>query len=177
MKRVFVDVDTQCDFMNKNGNLYVTGAEGIKNTLFKITKLAKDEKITVLKTLDCHKKNDPEFSQFPPHCIEETEGAAPIRETANKRAVNFEKKTFDVFDKKLGNPNIDKWLKENKVTEAWVYGVATEICVIAAVKGLLARGITTYVFENAIKGIDVENEKKAIEEMKKAGAHLAVAKL
>jgi nicotinamidase/pyrazinamidase len=177
MSRVFVDVDTQCDFINEDGKLYVPGAKEIKPVLQKISKLAKDEKIPVLKTMDCHEPNDPEFATFPPHCIKNSIGAASIIETANKKAIIFEKQTYDVFDKNYGNKKIDNWLKENKVTEAWVYGVATEICVRAAVLGLCQRGITTYVFKNAIKGIRDEDVDKSIKEMKDAGAHFAVAKL
>lgn len=177
MVRVFVDVDTQSDFMNEDGNLYVPGAEKIKPLLQKITKLAKDEKIPVLKTMDWHEVNDKEFSQFPPHCIKETDGSASIRETACKKAIIFEKKTYDVFDKELGNPNFEKWLDEHKVTEAYVYGVATEICIRAAVIGLCKKGITVYVFKDAIKGIDEKNEKEAIQEMRNHGALFVEAKL
>lgn len=175
--KVFVDVDTQCDFMNNDGALYVPGAEEIKPLLKKITKIAKDEKIPVLKTMDWHEANDKEFSQFPPHCVKETDGAASIRETSNKKAIIFEKQTFDVFDKKLGNKNFKKWLEENKVNEVWLYGVCSEICVKATVLGLLKMGINVFVFENAIKSLTEEGAINAKEEMKKAGAFFAIASL
>jgi len=178
--RVFVDVDTLGDFFD-GGALPVPNADEIRPTLAKINKLAKDEGITVLKFNDCHDGSEPEMicngGPFPLHCIEESDGAASIRETANKRAVIFPKKTYDVFDKKLGNDKIDDWLKENEVTEAWVYGVATDWCVKAAVLGLIKRGIRVYVFENAIMGIDEKTTQEAIDMMKKAGALFAVAKL
>lgn len=175
--KVFIDVDTQCDFMNPDGALYVPGAENIKDILAKITKLAKDEKIPILKTLDCHTSNDKEFNVFPPHCIEGTFGQASIRETSSNNAIFFPKATYDIFDKELGNPLFEKWLTNNKVTIAYVYGVATEICVLAAVLGLRKRNITTYVFKNAIMGIDENACEEAIKKMQKAGAYLVVAKL
>jgi len=184
--KVFVDVDTQCDFVNQDGNLYVPGAKEIKPVLEKLTKLAKDENIRVIKTMDAHLQNDPEFKVFPPHCIVETVGQASIRETANKRAIIFEKQTYDVFDKTLGNDKIDGWLKDNKVTEAWVYGLVGNICIEAAVMGLLARGIKVYVFENAVMWMDMEqgifctgvdNKEQSVARMRKAGAVFAQAKL
>jgi len=68
-------------------------------------------------------------------------------------------------------------LKDNNVHEAWVYGVATDFCIRAAVLGLCRLGITTYVFENAIAGVNPETTEVAIKEMRAAGAHMAVAKL
>lgn len=177
MNKVFVDVDTQCDFMNPGGALYVPGAEQIKEVLAKITKLAKDEKIPILKTFDCHIPNDKEFEIFPPHCIDGTVGQASIRETSSNNAVKFDKSTYNIFDKKLGNSNFEKWLVDNKIKTAYVYGVATDYCVKEAVIGLCKMGITTYVFENAIAGVTAETTEIAKKEMRKAGALLAIAKL
>ncbi len=178
--KVFVDVDTLGDFF-EGGALPVPDADEIRPTLEKITKFAKSQKIPVLKFNDSHDGTEPEMKAnggpFPRHCMIDTEGAASIRETSCKNALIFEKQTYDAFDTKLGNKKIDGWLKENKVTEAWVYGVATDWCIKAAVLGLLKRGIRVYVFKNAIKGIDEKASKQAIDEMKKAGALMAVAKL
>lgn len=167
--------------MNPDGALYVPGAENLKTILGKLTDLAKDEKITVIKTMDCHDGSEPEMTTmggiFPLHCMKETAGQASIIETANNKAVVFEKRCYDVFAKELGNKDIEQWLKKNKVTEAWVYGVATDYCVKAAVLGLCKLGIKTYVFENAIAGVATETTEGAIKEMRAAGAHFAVAKL
>jgi nicotinamidase/pyrazinamidase len=181
MMKIFMDIDSQSDFMNEDGALYVPDAEDIKPLLKKLTKLAKEEKITIVKTMDWHNGSEPEFIKnggpFPFHCMQETPGSASIIETSAKGAVRFEKQCYDVFDKKLGNKNIAGWLKDNNVTEAWVYGVATDYCVKAAVLGLRKLGINTYVFENAIAGVDPLTTEEAIKEMKEAGAHFAVAKL
>lgn len=187
--KVFVDVDTLGDFF-EGGALPVPDADEIRPTLAKITKFAKSQKIPILKFNDSHDGTEPEMKAnggpFPSHCMSGTEGAASIRETSCKNAVIFEKQTYDVFDSSLGNKKVNTWLKENKVTEAWVYGVVGNICVEAAVMGLLKRGIRVYIFKNAItwmdmeKGIfcnDIDNREKSITRMKKAGALVAVAKL
>jgi len=187
--RVFVDVDTLGDFF-VGGALPVKDADKIRQPLAGLTKLAKDQKITVLKFNDCHDGSEPEMVKnggpFPLHCIDETDGAASIRETGNKKAIIFEKQTYDVFDETLGNNKIDAWLKDNKVIEAWVYGLIGNICVEAAVNGLLKRGIKVYVFENAVtwmameQGIfcnGIDSKDQSMKRMRKAGAHFAQAKL
>jgi nicotinamidase/pyrazinamidase len=189
MNRVFVDVDTLNDFF-ADGALPVPNADKIRPVLKSLTVLAKNEKIPVLKLCDCHDGTEPEMicngGPFPLHCMKGTEGAACIRETANNKAIVFEKRTYDVFDKNLGNPDIVEWLMANDITEAWVYGDVGNICVEAAVIGLLRRNIKVYVFENAVIWMDLENgifcqgpdnKEQSVKRMIKAGAHMAVAKL
>jgi nicotinamidase-related amidase len=179
-KKVFIDVDTIKDFF-KGGSLEVPNTSIILPVLKKINELAISDNIPVLKFNDLHDGTEPEMIQqggpFPFHAIEGTPGAEGIFETRNKKAIIFPKKTYDAFDKKLGNQNIEKWLIDNNVTTAYVYGVATEYCILAAVLGLRKLGITTYVFENAIQHIDEESGKVAKQKMRDVGAHFAVAKL
>jgi nicotinamidase/pyrazinamidase len=163
--QIFFDVDTQADFMNKDGALYVPGAEDIKSNLGSLTYYAQINKIPIFASLDWHSKNDPEFKVFPPHCIAGTDGAKKIKETAGV-TLTFEKQTYDVFT----NPYIKKALAG--ISEVIVYGVATNICVHAAVLGLRAMGIKTYVAEDAIAGVEIEQGdiENSIKEMKEAGA-------
>ncbi|MFH1678059.1 MAG: isochorismatase family protein, partial [Candidatus Omnitrophota bacterium] len=73
-KVVFLDIDTQYDFMNPRGNLYVSGAERLIPNLRRLFKFAEINKIAIVSTLDTHRKDDPEFKVFPPHCIKDTSG-------------------------------------------------------------------------------------------------------
>ena len=178
-------VDCQQDFFG-GGALEVPNADEIRPVLKKLMKLAKDEKVPVLKTMDSHVENDPEFKVFPPHCIKETDGQASIVECSCKKAVIFEKATFDIFDKKLGSPQIEEWLKNNNITEVWIAGVVGNICVEAAVTGLRKLGITTYVFENAVTWMDMEagvfcqgadDKETSVKRLRALGAHLTQAKI
>lgn len=80
----------------------------------------------------------------------------------------FEKQTIDVFT----NAYFKDFLKFSGIDEAIVYGVATDHCVRAAVLGMQERGVQCYVVEDAVKGIDEEGSKLALEEMVRAGAKL-----
>ena len=181
-KMTFVDVDTQFDFMHPEGNLYVPGANGLKDNLKSLIAYAKKRGIAVVASVDAHDSDDPEFKQFPPHCVKGTAGQTKIDETSiddaftitnisqemdlgNRRAVVLEKEIFSLF----GNPNADKVLKHFDAEEFVVFGVATDYCVKAAALGLRERGYTVLLVTDAIKAVTLEGEKTALAEMKSAG--------
>ena len=111
-KTFFLNVDTQKDFMNRNGSLYVQGAEDIKPTLAKLTKYAKENNIKVINTADWHYEDSEELSDtpdfintFPPHCMSNTSGAWYVDET---------KPVDDVsIIIKWDNKYTDKFIKES----------------------------------------------------------------
>lgn len=201
---VFCDVDTLKDFMNKNGAFYVPDAEKIKPILKKLTQFALEYQILIIAPSDCHFKNDKELETHCPHCMNKTEGQKKIPETLvldrtvtvrdkirefgwfakysygemvdmikeGQKQIIFEKQHNDVFI----NPHTGFFLEKLGVTKAVVYGVATEYCVKEAVLGLLKRGITVYVVEDAIKGIRPDHEASAIAEMGTKGAYFLESK-
>lgn len=89
--RIFYDVDTQNDFMNKDGALYVPGAEEIKPNLKRLTDYAVKNNIPVLGSVDRHfgtkgyeareKELQRNNGPFPDHCMDETFGQRKIKET------------------------------------------------------------------------------------------------
>lgn len=193
---VFWDVDTQEDFMNPTGKLYIPDSINIKPNLQKLTTYATHNEI-ILASRDCHFDTDRELNTFPPHCMNNSYGYRNIKETNitnhliirdkvssfgqyddypydelrillnnQFKKIVFEKQHTDVFT----NPNVIKVLRILGVSEAIVYGVSTEYCVKDAVIGLLSRGIKVSVVEDAIKGLDAIAEHDAITEMKKKGA-------
>lgn len=194
--RIFYDVDTQNDFMNSDGALPVPGAEEIKPNLERLTQYARAEGIPIRKSRDRHfgtlayKHLEGELKvwggPFDMHCEDGTFGQENIRETApinpifieNKAyssgeisdllsregEVIIEKQHYDVFT----NPNTERVLEG--VSEAVVYGVATEYCDKAVVLGMRKRKIEVYVVTDAISAITSEGEAEALDEMRKAGA-------
>lgn len=179
---LFVDIDTQFDFMSPEGNLYVPGAEKIKPQLKALIEHAQEHNIPILASADAHAPDDPEFEAFPPHCIQNTAGQAKIDATAVQNSVTLpnreveldldgvnhvvlEKTIFDVF----GNPNTEKVLEYLKPQSTVVFGVATDYCVKAAALGLRARGYDVIVVDDAIRAVTPEGEAHALEEMQAAG--------
>src|SRR6202453_5323404 len=72
---IFWEVDVQADFMQPGGELYVPGAEKLLPNIRKLTDAARRGEVFLVSHGCFHTPNDPEFRQFPPHCIKGTPGA------------------------------------------------------------------------------------------------------
>lgn len=192
MKILFWAVDLQNDFMNKDGALYVEGAETIKPIVKKLTALAIKYKIQVINTLDWHKETDEEISTtpdfkntFPSHCIAETNGAKLITELNGNKIkydigvndnvteeevvkiftyVTIKKNKFNVFS---GNKLTTEVLNIINPTIVIVYGVSSNICVDFAVRGIVTRGYKVVVVKDAIKELPGTDVSALIAEWKK----------
>ena len=194
---LFWNVDTQEDFIDQAGNLYVQGAEKIRPVLKQITDFAKQKEIRVVNTCDYHHINSSELSShpdfkesFPPHCLGGSSGAEFISETTPDRPLIIDwdaemaifaefdrpeqfrniiirKDAFDVF---AGNPHTDKVVQILHPERVFVYGVTTNVCVDKAVMGLVDRGIKVYVFSDAIK--ELPDLPLPYERWKSAGVEL-----
>jgi nicotinamidase/pyrazinamidase len=169
MKKLFLRVDLQEDFIRKTGSLYVPNVEQILGTTEKLTKfiefqMSKDSNIFCAYTQDWHLKNDVEFKVYPSHCIRDTDGANIIKEAMIsqnfKNSKIFKKRTYDIFQSKINKPSFKTFI--NDFDEIWVDGVVTEICVHSAVMGIKKYfpNIKVCVFENAIMHISEEEKNK-----------------
>jgi nicotinamidase/pyrazinamidase len=187
VRLVFLDVDTQVDFMLPGGRLYVPHAEEIIPNLAKLVSWARDHRIPIISSADTHSPDDPEFAQWPPHCVVGTSGQRLIPETLLPGAVvveNYpsafhapqewvgqlivEKRVYDFTT----NVNIDAILASLGEPRFVVFGVATEYCVLSAVLALRKRNLPVALVRDAIKPITEQGGEKAIEEMAAAGAQL-----
>ncbi len=184
---VFLDVDTQVDFMLPTGSLYVPGAEEIVPNLKKLLAHAQEQHIPVLSSADAHAPDDPSFAEWPPHCVVGTPGQRHIPETllpaavvipnrpgALSRPVEWsgqfiiEKQAYDVST----NANFEEilaWLGDRRFV---VFGVATEYCVLSSVLALRRRDRPVDLVMDAIRAITEEGGRKAIEKMTAAGVRL-----
>src|SRR6185295_19130640 len=86
---VFWDVDTQVDFMDPHGALYVKGSEDIRENLRLLTDHARRTGTRIVASVDFHAAADEELSPspdflvtFPPHCLRGTPGQEKVAETA-----------------------------------------------------------------------------------------------
>ncbi|MFW9882617.1 MAG: cysteine hydrolase family protein, partial [Candidatus Thorarchaeota archaeon] len=84
-------IDTQKDFMDPDGALYVKDAEYIKDNLHDLTEYAEECNIKTINTADYHTDKSKEISDkpdfvntFPPHCMVNNEGGEFIPETYPK---------------------------------------------------------------------------------------------
>jgi nicotinamidase/pyrazinamidase len=171
---VLWDVDTQVDFVEPDGKLAVPGALGAVPAMARLVEVARAAGVPHVASADDHELTDPEISDapdfsttYPPHCLRGTRGAAKVAETAQLDPVPLAltevpdrwlrgreflllKKHFDVFT----NPNTDRLLALLDPEEIVLFGVATDVCDDAAIRGLLARGRRVSFVEEAARGLD-----------------------
>ena len=74
---------------------------------------------------------------------------------SGRREILLLKKNFNVFT----NPNTDPLLDALDPAEIVVFGVATDVCDDAAIRGLLLRGHRVRFVEDAARGLDEERTK------------------
>jgi nicotinamidase/pyrazinamidase len=168
MKTVFVDIDTQIDFLFPAGALYVPGAERLLPAIAKLNQFASAQSIPLVSTTDAHSENDPEFRQWPPHCVAGTTGQLKPAETLVANQIVVEKQALDVFS----NPDFPALLKSLAADRYVVYGVATDYCVRCAVTGLLDTGKPVALVTDAIAAVNPDDGVRTIDEFVARGGTL-----
>jgi len=196
---VFWDVDTQYDFMQPDGKLYVPGAEEIIDKVSQVRRFALENGYSMLGDIDWHSsENDeisenPDFKQtFPPHCIAGSQGSErvgylgelPIEyieieqmdTNALRRLVDknqfhviIKKESIDAFD----NPNTNKLIKLANPRAMVVFGVALDFCVYYVLRGLAKhKGIKLILLKDVTKDLGTKPKKKIYEELRQWGVEI-----
>jgi nicotinamidase/pyrazinamidase len=197
---VLWDVDTQVDFMLPAGKLYVPGAEETMPAMGRLVDAARAAGIVHVASADDHELTDPEISvdpdfqnTYPPHCLRGTRGAQRIAETeqanpfpfslvpyppglvpdlvAEHREILLLKKNFNVFT----NPNTEPLLEALDPSEIVVFGVATDVCDDAAIRGFLLRGRRVRFVEDAARGLDEARVTACLAAWREAGVQFTTA--
>jgi nicotinamidase/pyrazinamidase len=163
MKTVFLDIDTQLDFLLPAGALYVPGAEKIVPRIAELNRQAE----FLVSTVDAHAENDPEFRIYPPHCVVDTLGQHKPAATLVGQFI-LEKQALDCFT----NPVLDAKLREWNAGRYVVYGVVTEICVRFAAFGLLRYGKPVAIVADAVKALDEGVAQTMFEEFRERGGEI-----
>jgi nicotinamidase/pyrazinamidase len=197
-KQIFWDVDTQVDFIDPAGKLYVSGAEGLLANLERLTRHARSQGICIVASMDEHVPDDEEISDhadfrstFPAHCMRGTPGQEQVPATravepvvienrpytastlrrlvSGRREVVLRKNRFDVFTQ----PNTSLLLEIVKPRRIVVYGVALDVCVYFAVEGFLSRGdIKVTVVRDAVRALDLARGEQILSKWEQRGVNV-----
>src|SRR2546430_4072022 len=129
----------------------------------------------------------------PPHCLRGTRGAEKILETKQRdplplslvpfppglvpglvegrREILLLKKNFNVFT----NPNTEPLLDALDPDQIVVFGVATDVCDDAAIRGFLQRGRRVRFVEDAARGLDEDRVAAATAAWRERGVRFSTA--
>ncbi len=196
---LFWDVDTQFDFMEPEGKLYVPGAKSIIEKVSLTRRFALDSGYSILADIDWHSAGNPEISDtpdfeqtFPAHCMAGEGGAervgylgeAPIAYVdiermpieAIERLVGKEqfhivikKESLDVFE----NPNTAEILRLVAPKEVIVFGVALDFCVGCVLRGVLkAGGVKVCLLTDVTKGLGTRPDEELFEQYAAEGVEI-----
>jgi len=196
---LFWDVDTQVDFMQPDGALYVPGAEEIVPALERLSEAARRLGLPVVMSADDHQATDAEISDdpdfattYPPHCMRGTPGQQriaatrrpdalvlghqelPVKELRRRLAaagdaVLLLKKSVEVFS----NPNTENLVRALSPRRIVIYGVALDVCNERAVEGLWRRGYHRLsVVTDATRALDPEKGRALLADWEARGIEL-----
>jgi len=185
MTTAFFDIDTQIDFLFPAGSLYVPGAERLLPALSRLNQYAAAHGIPLVSSTCAHAEDDPEFRDWPPHCVIDTVGQRKPAETlVEKRSVIgvvagdypvdgaqqilFEKNKLDI----TASPNFGPLVARLNAGRYVVYGVVTEYCVRLAAFALLATGRPVSLVTDAIETLRPEHSDCTLQEFTARGGRL-----
>jgi nicotinamidase/pyrazinamidase len=188
---VFLDIDTQRDFLDPGGAIYVPGSVDILPNLRRLTDFAIDHKIPILATACSHHPDDPELTVFPAHCIAHTPGQARVPATARPFSVILDveerlsgelpphltllKRELNVFSRADTEELVARY---NRDSPTWVvYGVATDYCVREAVDELMQRHFKVAIVVDAIHAIDRSAEASLLSKFARGGALMTLTEV
>jgi nicotinamidase-related amidase len=198
-KQLFLDIDTQFDFLSRKGKLYVPNAETIVDKISQTRKFALDNGFSILASVDWHSLDDAEISlqpdnkkTFPPHCLAGQPGServgflgdVPIEYAQLEKMKKLQLKklvdkpqfhvvvrtnTVDMFE----NPNTLYLLSVIGPKTIVVFGVALDVCVRNAVEGLLRWGkCSVILLKDVTKGLGIIKEKALLTDFAERGVQI-----
>ncbi|MGB8938698.1 MAG: isochorismatase family protein [Streptomyces sp.] len=188
MRRALIVVDVQNDFC-EGGSLAVAGGADVAAAITELIGQAPAGYRHVVATRDHHIEPGDHFSDqpdyvhsWPPHCVAGTEGTgfhpnfAPVVASGAIDAV-FDKGAYSAaysgFEGADENGvSLADWLRDRKITELDVVGLATDHCVRATALDAVREGFTTTVLLDLTAGVSEKSTERAIEELRAAGVEL-----
>jgi nicotinamidase/pyrazinamidase len=179
MAEALIVVDFQNDFA-PGGALAVPDGDRIAD---RVNELAADPRFElVIATRDWHPPEHGSFAElggpWPPHCMQDTEGAE-LHPALDRQAI-------DVVLDKGQDPDTDGYsgfeatgleelLRERNVDGVTIVGLATDYCVKNTALDALKAGFKVTIDPEGVRGVEVEegDSERALAEMREAGATVA----
>ncbi len=170
MARAVLVSDMLCGFLEEGHPLYCgTEARNIIPNVKRLLERELEQNSKIFYVCDHHIPDDPEFTMFPPHCIEGTAEAEIIPELSPYPGEVIPKRTFSSFY----NTPLDEKLEALKPETIVICGVCTHICVLQAVIDARNRGYEVEIPVDCVASFDKRAHFFALDYMEKVlGAKL-----
>ena len=173
--------DVQVDFLPR-GALPVPEGDQVIPVLNEYISVFKNAGLKIFATRDWHPPNHVSFKeqggQWPPHCVQNSDGAKfspllklPSGVTVISKATDPSKEAYSA----LNDTELAEELRKAEVSRIFVGGLATDYCVKNTVLDGLKLGFKLIFLTDALRGINVKpgDVEIAIREMVKNGAEQA----
>lgn len=169
-------VDVQRDFC-PGGKLPVPGGDLIIPVLNQWIEAARRGGAVIVASRDWHPQGHSSFVEnggpWPSHCVQETPGAAFHPGLALPEGVRVvtkgDRPELDQYSDFEGT-TLAEDLRRIGVGRVWIGGLALDVCVRATVLDAIALGFETHVIPQGARPLSRESGKKALQEMRQAGA-------
>ncbi|WP_406727332.1 nicotinamidase [Streptomyces sp. GD-15H] len=189
MRRALIVVDVQNDFC-EGGSLAVTGGADVAAAITELIAQAPAGYRHVVATRDHHIAPGDHFADhpdyvrsWPAHCVAGTEGAgfhpnfAPAVSSGAVDAV-FDKGAYSAAYSGFEGADengvaLADWLRERRIDEVDVVGIATDHCVRATALDAAREGFRTQVLLDLTAGVAAQTTERALEELRGAGVELS----
>lgn len=199
LPRALIIVDVQNDFC-ANGSLSVPDADAVVPVFNSIRQKSTFDKIYL--TRDYHPANHSSFASnnndaplfslvklecgtdqvmWPNHCIQGTKGSEfhpdLVVEGTDEiilKGMNTKVDSYSGFfdNNAMEKTDLEQKLKENSITDVYIGGIALDVCVLFTCMDAKKLGFNTFFIQDASRGLGEEQNKEAIEKMKKAGIRI-----
>ena len=171
-------VDVQNDFC-PGGALPIEEGDEIVPVLNQWIEAARAKGISIYASRDWHPIQHMSFQgyggKWPPHCIQDIDGAAfhpelklPDNTVKITKGVRFDQDQNSAFDQ----TGLAEQLKRDNVKRLWIGGLALDVCVLATVLDARRLGFEVHVILEATRPVTPEGGDEAIRTMREAGAHI-----
>lgn len=170
-----VVVDLQNDFCT-GGALPVADGGPLADVLNRWTTAAIAAGGIVVASRDWHPRQHCSFTEqggpWPPHCVQETEGAAMHPALRLPPETILVSKGTDPHQDEysaLADTALAETLKQQGIRRLWIGGLAQDVCVKATALDAIKAGFEVFLIPEATAPVTVAGREVAIEEMRAAG--------
>jgi len=161
MKALLV-IDMLKDFVNEGGSLVVEGAGDLVEPINWEIKKARQGGDLVVFVCDAHDRDDREFTVWPSHAVEGTEGAEIVEELDRRPGDPVvKKKRYSAFY----NTDLEEVLENHGVDHLVLTGVLTDICVMHTAVDAAMRDYRVTVLKDCVKSATEEAHRWALKHM------------